>query len=53
MGFFFLIFLNLSLTATGTLLLSGLSLIVARRGYSVAVHGLLMAVASLIAEHRL
>ena len=30
-----------------------LSLVVASRGYSVALHGLLIAVASLVAEHRL
>ena len=29
----------------------GLSLVVASRGYSVAVHRLLIAVASLVAEH--
>ena len=31
----------------------GLSLVVASRGYSVAVRGLLTAVASLVVEHRL
>ena len=31
----------------------GLSLVVASGGYSVAVHGLLIAVASLVAEHGL
>ena len=31
----------------------GLSLVAARGGYSVAVRGLLIAVASLVAEHRL
>ena len=31
----------------------GLSLVVASGGYSVAVRGLLIAVASLVAEHRL
>ena len=31
----------------------GLSLVAVSRGYSVAVHGLLIVVASLVAEHRL
>ena len=31
----------------------GLSLVAASGGYSLAVHGLLIAVASLVAEHRL
>ena len=39
---------------TGSLLLLGLSLVTVSRGYPlVAVHGLLLAVASLVAERRL
>ena len=54
MGFFKNIFFNLFMfDCTGSLLLSGLSLIVARSCYSVAVRGLLIAVAPLTAEHRL
>ena len=48
------LFILLTFGCAGSLLLHGLSLVVGSRGYPlVVVHGLLIAVASLVAEHRL
>ena len=47
-NFFFFFLLRWVFVAT-----RGLSLVAASGGYSVAVHGLLIAVASLVAEYRL
>ena len=54
MGSFLYNFIYLFLAVLGLHCCSGFSLVVASRAYSlVAVHGLLTAVASLVAEHRL
>ena len=52
--FLFTLFMYLFLALSGSHCCTGLSLVVASRGYSlVAVRGLLLGVASLVAEHGL